>query len=343
MEQIVPDPNKVQTLTFASYYKIVRKVLVIRFSSIGDIVLTTPVVRCLKARHPGVEIHYLTKASFASIPEVNPFIERVHLLNDDLNTTIRDLKKEEFDYVIDLHHNLRSLRVKMALGVPSRSFSKLNLEKWLLVNLKLNRLPKVHIVDRYFQAASAFDISYDGNGLDYFIPDKEKVEILQLPSEFQNGFVAFVIGAKHATKRLPDSKIVEFINTLHRPVVLLGGKEDAVRGDIVVKGVTSVAVFNACGKFTLNGSASLIEQSELVITHDTGLMHIAAALRKKIISVWGNTVPEFGMYPFLPYGDGESVILENKGLYCRPCSKIGYDRCPKKHFRCMNDLVLKFP
>lgn len=320
-----------------------KKVLVIRFSSIGDIVLTTPVVRCLKSRFPGIEVHYLTKSSFAPILQSNPSIHRVHLLENDLNDTIRKLKKEQFDFVIDLHHNLRSMRVKMALGVPSGSFPKLNWEKWLLVNLKVNRLPKEHIVDRYFRAASAFGINYDGHGLDFFIPDKEKVDVHRLPSEFQSGFVAFVIGAKHNTKRLPERKIIEFIIALHRPVILLGGKEDAERGEMVVNGVTSVAVFNGCGKFTLNGSASVVEQSELVITHDTGLMHIAAALRKKIISVWGNTIPEFGMYPLLPYGEGENVILENKGLSCRPCSKIGFDRCPKKHFRCMNDLELKLP
>lgn len=343
IEQGKPDPNKVQTLTFAFSNKNLKKVLIIRFSSIGDIVLTTPVVRCLKARHPEMEIHYLTKSTFAPILQTNPHISRVHLLEKNLNHTISALKKEEFNYVIDLHHNLRSMRVKMALGIASRSFSKLNWEKWLLVNFKVNRLPKVHIVDRYLQAASAFDIKYDGKGLDYFIPDKDKVDIVQLPTEFQNGFVAFVIGAKHATKRLPEHKMIEFIRSLQRPVVLLGGKEDIERGEAVVNGIKTGAVFNGCGKYSLNGSASLIEQSELVITHDTGLMHIAAALRKKIISIWGNTVPEFGMYPFLPYGDGESVILENKTLDCRPCSKIGYDRCPKKHFRCMNDLVLKLP
>lgn len=320
-----------------------KKVLVIRFSSIGDIVLTTPVVRCLKTRHPGIEIHYLTKAAFAPILQANPYLNSIHLLNDDLNHTVRDLKKEQFDYVIDLHHNLRSMRVKMALGMPSRSFPKLNLEKWLLVNFKVNRLPKVHIVDRYLQAALAFDIKYDGKGLDYFIPDKDKVDIVQLPTEFQKGFVTFVIGAKHNTKRLPERKIIEFINVLQQPVILLGGKEDFERGEAVVNGANTCAVFNGCGKYSLNGSASLIEQSELVITHDTGLMHIAAALRKKIISVWGNTIPEFGMYPLLPYGEGESVILENKTLNCRPCSKIGYDRCPKKHFRCMMDLTLILP
>jgi ADP-heptose:LPS heptosyltransferase len=93
---------------------------------------------------------------------------------------------------------------------------------------------------------------------------------------------------------------------------------------------------NAVGKYNINQSASLIRQSKLVITHDTGLMHIAAAFKKKILSVWGHTIPEFGMYPYLP--DPDSRIFETRGLKCRPCTKIGKAECPKGHFRCINDI-----
>ncbi|HRB40127.1 MAG TPA: glycosyltransferase family 9 protein, partial [Bacteroidia bacterium] len=96
-----------------------------------------------------------------------------------------------------------------------------------------------------------------------------------------------------------------------------------------------------CGITSIGQSASLIKQSKAVITHDTGLMHIAAALRKKIVSVWGNTVPEFGMYPYLPVNSVPFSISEVKNLNCRPCSKIGYNTCPKKHFRCMNDMDIQ--
>lgn len=314
-----------------------KKVLVIRFSSIGDIVLTTPVVRCLKKQHPDTEIHYLTKASFAGIMHHNPYVSKVHTLEDRLADTVRRLKLENFDFIIDLHHNIRSARVKSMLGVKSASFNKLNIEKWLLVNFKMNYLPSAHIVDRYMQAAKALGVMYDGEGLDYFIPEKDKVDVSVLPPEFRNGFVALVIGARHATKKMPEHKISALLSALQLPVVLLGGKEDEAAGETIMKSAVT-HVYNACGKFNLNGSASLISHSRLVITHDTGLMHIAAALRKRIISLWGNTVPEFGMYPFLPSGKGDSVIIENKDLTCRPCSKIGFDRCPKGHFKCMNDL-----
>lgn len=313
------------------------KILVIRFSSIGDIVLTTPVVRCLKQQLPDAEVHFLTKSSFAGLVSNNPFIDKVHVLEDDLGSVISDLKKEKFDFIADLHHNLRSARVKAALGVKSAAFNKLNIEKWLLVNLKVNRMPAAHIVDRYMQTVASLGVKYDGGGLDYFIPEKYRVHTGEFPESFHKGYYAFVIGAKHTTKRLPDAKIAEIINHINLPVVLLGGKEDQESAEAITAQTGSL-VFNACGRYGLNGSASLVQQSKFVITHDTGLMHIAAALRKRIISVWGNTVPEFGMVPFLPYGEGETVIIENKNLSCRPCSKIGYDQCPKGHFKCMTDI-----
>jgi ADP-heptose:LPS heptosyltransferase len=147
-------------------------------------------------------------------------------------------------------------------------------------------------------------------------------------------YIAFVIGAAHATKRLPTEKIVEICNQIKLPVLLLGGKEDMENGQLI-ENQTTGKVINLCGKLNLNQSASVVRQATKVVTHDTGLMHIAAAFRKDIISVWGNTIPEFGMTPYLP-SEG-SKIFEVSSLKCRPCSKIGFDKCPKGHFRCMND------
>src|ERR1035437_2371334 len=114
------------------------KFLIIRFSSIGDIVLTTPVVRCLRKKFPDAQIHYLTKQSFASIVLTNPFINKVHVLKDDLNAIIEELKNENFDYIIDLHHNLRALRIKPVLKkIKSFSFNKLNIQKWVFVPFQL--------------------------------------------------------------------------------------------------------------------------------------------------------------------------------------------------------------
>jgi ADP-heptose:LPS heptosyltransferase len=309
-----------------------KKILIIRFSSIGDIVLTTPVVRCLK-KQLNVEVHYLTKSSFGGMLNHNPYVDRVHTIDKEIDANlIQTLKAENFDFVVDLHNNLRTLRLKRALKIPSKSFPKLNIHKWLLVNLKVNKMPDVHIVDRYMETVKHLGVKNDRKGLDYFIPEASKVELSRLPEPQANGYLAIVIGGQHATKMMPVKKLIEVCEKLNEPIVLLGGPEDAHRGEEISNAVGD-KVFNACGKFKLDESASLVQQANWIITHDTGLMHIAAAFKKRIVSVWGNTVPELGMYPYMP--DPQSKIVEVKGLSCRPCSKIGYAKCPKGHFKCM--------
>jgi ADP-heptose:LPS heptosyltransferase len=310
------------------------KFLIIRFSSIGDIVLTTPVVRCLKKQVPGVEIHYLTKKQFASLVDHNPYIDKVHLFDDNLSSLIQRLKEEQYDYVLDLHHNLRSQVIKSRLGILAFSFDKINFKKWLMVNFKLNRLPARHIVDRYLDTLRLFDVENDLKGLDYFIPSADEVSTTVLPAGFRTGYIALVTGAKHQTKQMPVDMMIQLCRQLEFPVVLLGGREDHSRAEEVVKECSNS--FNACGAFNLNQSASLIKQSLLVIAPDTGLMHIASALKKPVLSVWGNTIPAFGMFPYFP-GEG-SYSYEVKDLGCRPCSKLGYKTCPKGHFKCMREI-----
>ncbi|GAB3536319.1 glycosyltransferase family 9 protein [Pontibacter brevis] len=318
------------------------KILILRFSSIGDIVLTTPVVRCIKQQVSGAEVHYTTKQAFKNILEHNPYVDKTHVLSGSLKELVQQLKAENFDYVVDLHNNLRTRVIRARLGKPGRSFKKLNYEKWLMVNFKLNRLPDVHIVQRYLDAAAALGVKDDGKGLDYFIPAKDEVDLQTLPVPFREGYVAFAIGAQHYTKRLPTERIIELCEHLLQPVILLGGKEDAATGDEIASFFQTrttgneqrTKIYNACGRYNLNGSASLVRQAEKVVSHDTGLMHIAAAFQKDIISVWGNTIPEFGMYPFRT----KYKVLEVHGLSCRPCSKIGYSKCPQGHFKCMRDI-----
>jgi ADP-heptose:LPS heptosyltransferase len=307
------------------------RILIIRFSSIGDIVLTTPVIRCLKQQLTSVEIHYLTKSIFKTVLENNPYIDKLHFLDSRLSDRIKELKNERFDCVIDLHHNLRTLIIKRKLGVKASSFDKLNWQKWLLVNLKVNKMPNVHIVERYLETVKFLGVCNDGKGLDYFLAKQYSLEDL-LPTTHQN-YVGLVIGAQHATKRLPNNKLKEICKNIQKPIVLLGGKEDIERGEDIANGNNHV--INGCGKFSLDQSAFLVKMAASIITHDTGLMHIAAAFNKPIVSIWGNTVPEFGMYP---YQVDKLTILEVKGLACRPCSKIGYQKCPKGHFKCMNDI-----
>jgi ADP-heptose:LPS heptosyltransferase len=314
----------------------VAKFLIIRFSSIGDIVLTTPVIRCLRKQFPDAQIHFLTKQSFKSIATSNPYIDKVHVLGDSFELMLHELKTEEYDYIIDLHHNLRTLRIKRFLkNVKAFSFDKLNVKKFIYTNFKINTLPKKHIVDRNLEAIASLAVVNDGQGLDYFIPEKDKIKEKDLPASHMLGYIAVVIGAALATKKMPLHKLKELCNSINHPLVLLGDKNDYEDGEAITT-VDDIKVYNACGKFNLNESADILRGAKLVITHDTGLMHIAAALQKPIISVWGNTVPDFGMYPY--YGQLSSQqfdVVEINKLQCRPCSKIGYDKCPKGHFKCM--------
>ncbi len=310
------------------------KFLIIRFSSIGDIVLTTPVVRCLKQQVADAEVHYLTKFSFHKVIASNPYIDKFYYLNNDWDLLLHELKEENYDYIIDLHHNLRTLKIKRALKVKSFSFNKLNFQKWLLTNIKINRMPDVHIVNRYLQTLKEFGVQNDHKGLNYFIPKEEEINQTDLPHSHHLGYIGLVIGAAHNTKRLPLHKLKELCSALHHPIILLGGPEDAAMGEQIAS-IDNVKIYNACGKFSINESADLVRKAKLIITHDTGLMHIAAAFKKPIISVWGNTVPAFGMTPYFGNTQVQHSKYEVPNLRCRPCSKIGYNKCPKGHFKCM--------
>ena len=311
------------------------KFLVIRFSSIGDIVLTSPVVRGLKQQVENAEVHFVTKKKHADLVSSNPHIHKVHLLDESLSDLIAELENEKFDYIIDLHQNFRSNRIKRSLKSPAYSFEKLNWQKWLMVRFKINRLPAKHIVDRYLETVSRLNVINDQAGLDYFIPEEEAFRQEDLPVPFQNGYVAFVIAGTYFTKKLPDEKISKICHEIAYPVILLGGKEETETGEKVLS-QSKGNVLNYAGKITLNQSASLVRDAKLVLTNDTGLMHMAAAFQKKILSFWGNTIPEFGMTPY--QADEASEILDVPNLKCRPCSKLGHQKCPKKHFRCMNDI-----
>ncbi len=316
-----------------------KKFLIIRFSSIGDIVLTTPVIRCLRNKFPEAEIHFLTKHSFRNILDHNPYINKIHTLGDSFELMLHELEVEEYDYIIDLHHNLRTLRIKRHLkNVKSVSFNKLNVEKFVLTNFKINTLPKKHIVDRNLETVKSLGVVNDGMGLNYFIPKMDEIKKDDIPTSHMHGYIGLVIGAALATKKFPLHKLKELCAAIDHPIILLGGKEDYEDGKEVAK-IDEIKIYNACGKFNLNESADLVKGAKLVISNDTGLMHIAAALQKPVISLWGNTVPAFGMYPY--YGSRSNKqydVVEINKLWCRPCSKIGYKKCPRGHFKCMENI-----
>lgn len=311
------------------------KILIIRFSSIGDIVLTSPVVRCIKHQLGDVEIHFLTKSKHYDLVKSNPYIDRIHLFDSSLQEIIPSLQEEKFDYVIDLHHNIRSQIVKSNLKSKALSLNKINLRKWLLINLRINVMPNIHIVDRMFHALAPLGIKNDYKGLDYFIPADDETPVDNLPKDYRNGYVAVVLAGSFFTKRLPAEKHLEYMSQCNVPYVMIGGKDEVKIAEEIEKN-TGLKVLNYCDKLNIGESASIVRNARLVITNDTGLMHIASAFNKKILSIWGSTTPDLGMYPYFP--DSYSKMLKVNGLSCQPCSKIGKHECPKNHFKCMLEI-----
>ena len=308
------------------------KILVIRFSSMGDIIYTTPVVRCLKKQLPGAEIHFLTKPAFKYIYDNNPYADKLLLLKDSLSDTITEVKAEHYDYIIDLHNNLRTAVIKLRTGVKSSTYKKQRFRKWLSLKFKLKLVPPVHLVERYLKTVAFLGIKNDNQPIDYFLKTDHHVHEL-LPVSHQKNYVAFVIGATHFTKRMPNYKIASTCRQIKHPVVLLGGNDVKANGDEVA--AIAPNAYNACGITTLDESVFLVSKASSVIGFDTGLTHIGEAFDVPIVSIWGGTVPE--LLGVQPYKVKEVLVAEIE-LPCRPCSKFGLEKCPLGHFKCMNEL-----
>ena len=309
------------------------KILVIRFSSMGDIIYTTPVVRCLKTQLADTEVHFLTKPHFKYIYDNNPYIDKLLLLKSTLGETIADIKAERYDHIIDLHNNLRTTIIKIRTGIPASAYKKQTIRKWLSLKLNLQLVPPVHLVDRYLKAVAFLGVKNDGKPIDYYIKQDHQLPAL-LPALHQNGYVAFVIGATHFTKRMPNHKIIKICRQLNYPVVLLGGSDVKENGDEISAAVGD-EVYNACGVTSLDESVFLVSKAQKVIGFDTGLTHIAEAFNVPIVSIWGGTVPELlGVKPYMV----KNVLVAGIELSCRPCSKFGLEKCPLGHFKCMNEI-----
>jgi heptosyltransferase-2 len=312
----------------------VLKILVIRFSSIGDIVLTFPILRCIKEQIPNCEIHVATKKPFSDLIGASGSVNQCHLLNESLFELMNRLKAEKFDAVIDLHNNLRSRVLCAYLGVKKTyHFRKLNFLKWMFVQFKINRLPELHVVDRYFEAVSKIGVSNDGKN-NQFILEKE----LDIKNEFNlesGNYISVAIGAKLETKQIPLEKLKAIVSKIELPVVLVGGKDDILKANQLIRLLPEKQIVNVCGKYSILESASILKKSKLLLTGDTGLMHIASCFGIPIFIIWGNTTPSFGMSAYNPERKSFIHNFEVKNLSCRPCSKIGFEQCPKGHFNCM--------
>ncbi|MBD1394922.1 glycosyltransferase family 9 protein [Mucilaginibacter sp. ZB1P21] len=299
----------------------------------GDIIYTTPVVRCLKKQLLDAEIHFITKPAFKYIYDNNPYVDKLLLLKPTLAETIAEIKAEGYDYLIDLHNNLRTTLIKLRTGIESSTYKKQTIRKWLSLKFHLKLVPPTHLVDRYMETVKFLGVTNDGQPIDYYIKANHQLASL-LPTTHQSGFVAFVIGATHFTKRMPNEKIISICKEINQPVVLLGGDDVKANGDQIAAAI-GLTIFNACGKTSLDESVFLVSKAQTIIGFDTGLTHIAEAFKKPIVSVWGGTVPELlGVQPYM----AKDVFVAGIDLSCRPCSKFGLEKCPLGHFKCMKEI-----
>ena len=311
-----------------------KKILCIRFSSIGDIILTTPIVRALNFKYPEAEIHVVTKVQNVQLWNENPHVFAVHAYEGSIWKLAHQLRKIGFDAIVDLHKNLRSHLLCVLLFKWPYQIDKFTAERKLLVKKKINRIPPKHVVERNFEALKSLGIINDQQGLDFFIPKNQEINPRDIG--VKDKYIVYAIGAQHITKVLSYPKMIELCDRLQVQMVLIGDEWDAHYG-YRLSTLFPEKVIDYCNKTTIAQSASLMQQAEFVITHDSSMMHVAAALKKKIFVIWGSTHIDFGMYPY----QTEFVSISNEDLACRPCTTQGTNFCPLVHFDCMNKISLE--
>ena len=303
-----------------------KKVLIIRFSSIGDIILTTPVLRCIK-QQLCVEVHYLTKKSFLGLLQHNPHVDAIHYIDKEIGAQlIEKLKAEQFDFIVDLHGNWRSLRIKKVLGVPYKTFAKLNLQKWLLIHLGIDLMPRQHVADRYLDTLADLGVSNDHKGLDYFMAPETTVDL-----DLNKPFIAWSIGGSFTPKKLAAAQVADVCKKMDMPIYLLGGTKEVDEAEAIIEACGQPNIISFCGKLSLDQTALLIKKSKVLLSNDTGLMHIGAAFKKSIVSFWGCTKPILGFAPYAAASDSVEIL---SNVSKRPCSKHGKS-CKHKNLGCI--------
>lgn len=323
-----------------------QKILIIRLSSIGDIVLATPLIRALRNKFTASQIDFVVKKEFSELLRFNPNL--TNLIEFDSKNGFKELLnlkqrilKERYDLIIDIHNNFRSLFLRAFSRAKVVKINKRVFKRFLLVKFKINLYKNaIHVVEKYLETVSRFSIKNDNQGLEIFVP-KDIIEQVKKKINFseENLYIAIAPSAKHETKRWLPERFAQLGDELAKKfdakIILLGGKEDKERCR-TVEHMMKTQPINLCCQTTLLESSAVLSLCKLLITNDSGLMHIGSAMKTTVVAIFGSTVKEFG---FTPYAT-KSIIVE-KDIPCRPCSHIGRERCPKGHFKCMRDIEVK--
>lgn len=306
-----------------------KKILIIRLSSLGDILLTTPFIRSIKNQFPGIEIDFVLREQYSDILKLNPYLNKVFSFSRIKNDNFEKLKEiynSKYNLVIDLQNNLRSKKIVSEVKTQYVSFSKNSWKKFLLVNFKINNLkdaPQIPV--RYAQTITGLKL--DEKGLDLFTDKSPSAELNQ-----KENLIGFCPGARHFTKRWLKEYFIELGKKLTAngyTIVLFGGKIDKeICAELANEIRGAINLFNSDDVLQTSADMKLCK---VIICNDSGLMHVASSVGTKVVTIFGSSVKEFG---FTPY-NCTNLILENNLLTCRPCSHIGRSSCPKKHFDCM--------
>jgi len=331
------DPSKVQF----------KKILIIRLGAMGDVLLTSLLLRNLKRRFPNADIDFLVKETYTSLVSSNPNVKNVIPLKvqagfSDLLQAGREIRNHQYDAVINLQNNFRSCFIARFSKAPNRK--RYRLGRWtrfLLVKLNMNLLRNVKPVPlRMLDTIREWSVQDDGLGLDLFISDKIKKHIetrlQKMGVDKKESLIAMAPGASRETKRWLQRRFVEtgrYFQKKKYRIILVGGKEDQNICSFIRQKLDHRPV-NLAGECSLEETAAALQQADLLITNDSGIMHMAAALGKPVAAIFGPTSEHLGFFPFRT-----KFMVVEKFLKCRPCSYHGTKKCPKKHFRCMKEIT----
>lgn len=310
-----------------------QKILVVRLSSLGDVILTTPIYRSLKKSNKDIIIHTVVLDAYKDVLKTNPYINSVweYSKNSEAIKILNEsLIHEEYDYVMDLQNNFRSRELLQNVSKNIYRFEKHSLKKLLLVHFKINLFKNFpSITERY--AATFPELKLDNEGPEIFIPSSVKPRIAE-----NDVVIGLCPGSKHFTKMWPNENFVELGNMLIEKgvkVAIFGGSDD--------KNICKYLERNIKGSINLTTDNDILQIASdmknciAIICNDSGLMHTATAVKTNVLAIFGSTVREFGFYPY----KSTHSVLENFSLSCRPCSHIGRKSCPKKHFKCMKEIT----
>ncbi|HPN36048.1 MAG TPA: glycosyltransferase family 9 protein [bacterium] len=328
-----------------------RKILVIRLSSIGDILLTSPLLRSLRRRFPQAQIDFCLKERYADLVKGHPYLRRRMILAapygwSELCRMRRLIRAEKYDLIVDVHRNLRSLFLRDRRARIA-SYAKHYWKRWLLVHAGVNRYQEVvPVYRRYLAGLAPWGVQPDGQGLEFFLFEEDKAVARSRLAEFgldpSVRRIGFAVGAGHATKQWPAEQFIALAGLFGESlagrtaprIFLYGDDRDRTVAGRIATAIGSAAI-DLSGALNLRETAAMIAAMDLMVTNDSGLMHLAVALGIKTVSIFGCTTRELGFFPDAPF----SRVVENTGLACRPCTAMGRRRCPKGHFRCMTEVT----